>query len=157
MLEVRRTVTGIHTTFQYLRTFVFGDGLNPATIVVNPGAWFVGTDGFVLDPTDEANRGEILANIRCSMRVFTGDADDHEKREASTCAAPGSALGRFHEASKAQCRSEDEHRDWEGCHHCCGAPQTCKPREPAPPPAPAPAPSPAPAPGPVPAPGPAPL
>jgi hypothetical protein len=143
--------TPMRVAQEHAGPFSLAPGVNPITLVVDPSAWFVGADGRVLDP--EKDRGEILANIRCSMRLSTGD-DDRERKEASACGTPGSSLLRSHEESRQQCRGEDEHQDWDGCHHCCGAPRACKPREPAPTPVPAPEPSPPPAPGPAPVPAP---
>jgi hypothetical protein len=101
-------------------TFTFGPGANPVTLKLNPAAWFAGPDGKALNPADPRNRGAILANIRCALRMFPGDRDGDEEGERAACAGPGTAPSRSHEQDRAQCGVEDEHHDWEGCHHCCG-------------------------------------
>jgi hypothetical protein len=100
--------------------FTFGEGANPVKLSLNPSAWFAGSTGAAMDPTDPRNRGAILANIRCALRMFPGDRDGDEEGERAACAAPGTAPSRSHEQDRAQCGVEDEHHDWEGCHHCCG-------------------------------------
>jgi hypothetical protein len=70
------------------------DGSNSITLNVDPGVWFVGAHGQVLDPSNPMNRGQILANIRCSVRMSSmmnqqdggqlrrdfDDDDDHRDR-----------------------------------------------------------------------------
>jgi hypothetical protein len=60
-------------------TFEVGPGTKNIILTVDPRSWFVGDDGQLLDPTDPRNRGRILANIRCSVRMSSEDAD-HEGR-----------------------------------------------------------------------------
>jgi hypothetical protein len=99
--------------------FTFGAGLNPATLIVNPAAWFVGADGAPLDPDSDANRGAILANIRCSMRIHAGDRDDDGEKEASTCGAVAGTAPASRDEPKPICRSESAGQEAEDCHHCC--------------------------------------
>jgi hypothetical protein len=56
--------------------FEVGPGTNSIILTVDPRSWFVGDSGQLLDPTDPRNRGRILANIRCSVRMSSEDEDD---------------------------------------------------------------------------------
>jgi hypothetical protein len=61
---------------------VIAEGSN-VTLDFDPTHWFDGEDGQRLDPNVPANRGEILANIRASIRIIKdndrdGDDDDVE-------------------------------------------------------------------------------
>jgi hypothetical protein len=86
---------------------------------VNPAAWFVGADGAPLDPDSDANRGAILANIRCSMRIHVGDHDDDGEKEASSCGALLDAAPASRDEPKPMCQGESPGHEVEGCHHCC--------------------------------------
>jgi hypothetical protein len=98
------------------------------TLTLNPAAWFAGSDGKAMDPNDPRNRGAILANIRCALRMFPGDRDGDEESERAACASPGSPSRRSHDEARGQCGVEDEHHDWDGCHHCCsGTALLCTP------------------------------
>lgn len=104
---------------------IASEGATPVTLTVNPAAWFAGPNGTTLDPSDPANRGAIIAAIRCSMRVYPGDRDDHEERESRVCGSPGAP--RPASSHGSECRREDG-RDADDCHHCCGgAVLTCTP------------------------------
>ncbi len=76
-------------------TFHVGSGTSNLTFDVDPSGWFAGAGGAVLDPRDPTNRGEILANIRKSIRLFPDDArhgtdeDDCECHEDSTSSGSG--------------------------------------------------------------------
>jgi hypothetical protein len=64
-------------------TFVIGGaGASNITLRIDPSSWFVGAGGALLDPTVEANRDAIEANIRASIDAFDDDdrdgRDDHE-------------------------------------------------------------------------------
>jgi hypothetical protein len=103
-------------------TFTFGTGPNVATLIVNPAAWFVAANGAVLDPTDDANRGAILANIRCSMKIHSGEEeDDDDKKEAGACGATPAVVAASRDESKSMCQSESAGHEAEHCHHCCVA------------------------------------
>ena len=56
-------------------TIVIGEGTN-ITLDFDPTGWFVGRDGATLNPNDPTARGEILANIRASIRIIKDD--DHD-------------------------------------------------------------------------------
>jgi hypothetical protein len=114
--------------------FTFGPGVNPATLIVNPAAWFVGADGAPLDPTDPASRGAILANIRCSMKIHSGDHDDDGEKEASSCGAVPDATPASRDERKPTCQGESTGHEVEDCHHCCKPAALLCPA-PAPPPA----------------------
>lgn len=50
---------------------VVGEGTTNLTLDVNASGWFTGPDGTTrLDPRSGADRGEILENIRCSIRLI---------------------------------------------------------------------------------------
>jgi hypothetical protein len=49
------------------------------TLDFDASGWFKAADGGKLDPTDPADRGQILANIRASIRVVSDD--DHDGKE----------------------------------------------------------------------------
>jgi hypothetical protein len=48
------------------------------TLTVDPGKWFAGPNGSTLDPTKDADRSTIQANILSSFDVFKDDDDDGE-------------------------------------------------------------------------------
>jgi hypothetical protein len=112
-------------------SFTFGTGPNIATLIVNPAAWFVGANGAVLDPTDDANRGAILGNIRCSMKIHSGEEDD-DREEAASCGATPTSLASSRDESRATCQSESAGHEAEHCHHCCVAATLACPPGPAP-------------------------
>jgi hypothetical protein len=59
-------------------SFTVGTGTTNLTFDVDYHGWFTGQDGGRLDPRQSSDRGEILANIRCSIRIFLdGDKDGH--------------------------------------------------------------------------------
>jgi hypothetical protein len=67
-------------------TFTVGTGTTELTFDVNYRGWFTGEGGGRLDPRLSGDRGAILENIRCSIRLFPdahgdGDADDGDKGE----------------------------------------------------------------------------
>ncbi len=101
-------------------------GASNVTFKVDPSGWFVGQGGSTLDPRDPTNRGEILANIRKSIRLFpdTGergeDADDCECHDEPP-AAP---------ASTAATSSGGDEDPGEDGHHDVAC--TCTPKSPAP-------------------------
>jgi hypothetical protein len=95
--------------------FSFGEGMqNVVTFVVDPATWFVGSQGEVLDPRDPSNRGDILANIRCSLRMFPGSDDPDDGSRAMREDEGGGY--RHH---PPECCRDDEHRDWDHCHKGC--------------------------------------
>jgi hypothetical protein len=56
---------------------VVGDGTTNLTLDVDPTGWFTAPDATTrLDPRSSTDRGEILENIRCSIRLFKDD--DHD-------------------------------------------------------------------------------
>jgi hypothetical protein len=61
--------TSIHLKQKQEGPFTVGDGTKSITLNVDPSGWFVGANGQVLDPNDPRNRGQILENIRCSVRM----------------------------------------------------------------------------------------
>ncbi len=72
-----------------------GDGTTNLTLDVDPTGWFTPHDSNKtrLDPTDPNDRGEILENIRCSIRMFEdedhdGKPDDGDENEPEGCQAP---------------------------------------------------------------------
>jgi hypothetical protein len=91
-------------------TFTVGSGAaatSNVTMDVDPSGWFVATDGSSLDPRDPANRGQILANIRASIRTFpdrheTGEDEDECECEdhdlgSTTGSTSGSMSGSSHD------------------------------------------------------------
>ncbi len=58
------------------------------TLVVDPSGWFVGRSGQRLDPRVPSDRGEILANLRASIRLKAKGDGDHGGIEECTCAPP---------------------------------------------------------------------
>jgi hypothetical protein len=89
--------------------FEVGPGTKNIVLTVDPRSWFVGDGGQLLDPTDPRNRGRILANIRCSVRMSSED-EDHEGR---------SFRREFEDDDRGdRCREDDdgdgEHGDVEG-------------------------------------------
>ncbi len=58
---------------------VVGDGTTNLTLDVDPRGWFTAPDGKTrLDPRQPEDRGEILENVRCSIRLFKDDDRDGE-------------------------------------------------------------------------------
>lgn len=60
-------------------------GTSNVTLDVDPSGWFVGPGGTSLDPRDPVNRGQILANIRASIRAFPDDDENGEDEEECEC------------------------------------------------------------------------
>jgi hypothetical protein len=75
-----RFTTSIHLQQKQEGPFTVGQGTKNITLTVDPSGWFVGGHGQVLDPTDPRNRGRILANVRCSVRM-SSEAPDHDGRQ----------------------------------------------------------------------------
>jgi hypothetical protein len=73
---------------------VVGDGTTNLTLDVDPRGWFTAPDGKTrLDPRQQSDRGEILENLRCSIRLFKdddrdGEPDDGDRDVPEGCAAP---------------------------------------------------------------------
>lgn len=73
---------------------VVGDGTTNLTLDVDPTGWFTAPDGKTrLDPRLDTDRGQILENIRCSIRLFKdddrdGEPDDGDHNEPEGCSAP---------------------------------------------------------------------
>jgi hypothetical protein len=116
-------------------TFTVGSGgaaTSNVTLDVDPSGWFLAPDGSSLDPRDPVNRGQILANIRASIRAFPDDDENGEDEEECECEDHdlGSSGGSGATASTADA-SHDDGRHEEIC--------TCTP---APPPGGAPGPVP---------------
>lgn len=84
--------------------FTVGPGTSNIILNVDPRNWFVGSNGQVLDPRDPTNRGRILANIRCSVRVSSGDMDDEGRRGHRD----------FEDDDEDRCRANDEDDDQGG-------------------------------------------
>jgi len=61
--------TSMHMQQKQEGPFTVGAGTSNIVLSVDPSGWFVGEHGQVLDPLDPENRGRILANIRCSVRM----------------------------------------------------------------------------------------
>ncbi len=53
-----------------------GDKTTNLTLDVDPTGWFTGADGARLDPRDSTALGQILENIRCSIRLIRDDDGD---------------------------------------------------------------------------------
>jgi len=67
-------------------TITVGTGAN-VTLDFTPDHWFDAAAGGRLDPTDPTNQGEILANIRASIRLLKdSDHDGCDDDHASACA-----------------------------------------------------------------------
>lgn len=69
-----------------------GDSSKPTknlTLDVDPRGWFKGENGTRLDPRLETDRGEILENIRCSIRLFEDDDLDGKPDDGDPGEAPG--------------------------------------------------------------------
>lgn len=67
-----------------------GDGTKNLTLDVDPRGWFKNETGGRLDPTAQNDRGEILENLRCSIRLFEdddrdGEPDDGDHGEVEGC------------------------------------------------------------------------
>jgi hypothetical protein len=59
-------------------SFSVGTGTTGLTFDVNYHGWFTGHAGGRLDPNASRDRGDILENIRCSIRIFADrDRDGH--------------------------------------------------------------------------------
>lgn len=80
-------------------TFTVGSGTTNLTFDVNYRGWFTGDAGGRLDPRASSDRGQILENIRCSIRLFPDhdmnghsddgdDGEDDEGREGCPAPAP---------------------------------------------------------------------
>ncbi len=71
---------------------VVGEGTTNLTLDVDPTGWFTAPDGKTrLDPRSPTDRGEILENIRCSIRLFKDDdrdgkPDDGDEDRPEGCA-----------------------------------------------------------------------
>ena len=62
---------------------VSASGTSNVTLDVDPSGWFLAPDGSSLDPRDSTNRGQILANIRTSIRAFPDD--DRKGKDEDEC------------------------------------------------------------------------
>ncbi len=67
--------TPMHVRQRRHGKIVIGEGSN-VTLDFDPSGWFTGPDGARLDPNDPTARGDILANIRASIRLLKDD--DHD-------------------------------------------------------------------------------
>jgi hypothetical protein len=80
-------VTPMHVQQERCGPFTVGQGTSVLTLVVSPSGWFVGDQGQRLDPRAHPDRGEILENLRRSLRVkVPGDGDD--EGEGGECVCP---------------------------------------------------------------------
>jgi hypothetical protein len=64
---------------------VSASGTSNVTLDVDPSGWFLAPDGSSLDPRDPTNRGQILANIRASIRAFPDDDRKGEDEDECEC------------------------------------------------------------------------
>jgi hypothetical protein len=96
--------TSIHLKQKLEGPFTVGAGTSAIVLNIDPSRWFVGAQGQVLDPNDPRNRGQILANIRCSVRVSSQTGLDGGKRDFDD------------DEDEDRCRNEDEGDDDQGEH-----------------------------------------
>jgi len=69
-------------------SFTVGSGTmqtSNVTLDVDPSGWFLAPDGSSLDPRDPVNRGQILANIRASIRAFPDEKRKGEDEDECEC------------------------------------------------------------------------
>jgi hypothetical protein len=75
-------VTPMHVQQERCGPFTVGKGTSALTLTVDPRGWFTGDKGERLDPSQPLDRGEILENLRRSLRLKApGDRDDDEHGE----------------------------------------------------------------------------
>jgi hypothetical protein len=90
-------------------------GTSNVTLDVDPSGWFLAPDGSSLDPRDPANRGQILANIRASIRAFPDDDENGKDEEECECEdhdlGSGSGSGSGAAASTADASHDDGHHE----------------------------------------------
>ncbi len=67
--------TPMHLQQRQEGPFVVGPGTTSIVLTLDPRSWFIGDQGRVLDPTDPRDRGRILRNIRCSVRMSSQGKD----------------------------------------------------------------------------------
>jgi hypothetical protein len=67
--------TSMHVRQKREGQIAIGNGSN-VTLDFDPSGWFTGPGGVRLDPNDSTVRGDILANIRASIRLISDD--DHD-------------------------------------------------------------------------------
>ena len=73
---------------------VVGDGTTNLTLDVDTRGWFTAGDGTTrLDPRERSDRGEILENIRCSIRLIQDDDRDGEPDDGDHDRPEGCAGG----------------------------------------------------------------
>ncbi len=76
--------TPMHVQQERCGPFQIAEGSEVLTLTVNASGWFVGKHGQRLDPRVASDRGEILANLRSSIRMkLEGDGD-----EGGECTCP---------------------------------------------------------------------
>jgi len=97
-------------------TFTVGSGsaaTSNVTLDVDPSGWFLAPDGSSLDPRDPVNRGQILANIRASIRAFPDDDENGEDEEECECEDHdlGGSGGSGATTSTADASHEDGHHE----------------------------------------------
>ncbi len=85
-------VTPMQVTQAKPGPIVVGTHTTNLTLDVDPSGWFTSPGGTRLDPRDPEDRGAILANIRCSIRLFRDDDRDglpDDGDDGRVCPAPG--------------------------------------------------------------------
>jgi len=102
-----RFTTSIRVKQKQEGPFTVGPGTSSIVLAVDPAAWFVGAHGQLLDPRDLRNRGRILANIRCSIRMSSDTRADggHVRRDFDD------------DEDEDRCRADDEDGDDHGGDH----------------------------------------
>lgn len=91
-----------------------GDQKN-ITFLVDPSGWFVGANTLPLDPGNPADRGQILENIRRSIRVFEDDDHDGEDDECECEDHPDDSSGSGSSSHSSSSGSSSGDRSGEGC------------------------------------------
>jgi hypothetical protein len=86
--------TPMHVQQARCGPFAVGPSTSALTLAVDASGWFVGDTGQRLDPRAASDRGEILANLRSSLRLKES-GDGGEERDECTCppAADGGTDG----------------------------------------------------------------
>jgi len=86
-------VTPMHLQQARCGPFQVGTDTSVLTLVVDASGWFVGDRGQRLDPRAASDRGEILENLRASIRVKAEGDGGHEDGECTCPPADGGTDG----------------------------------------------------------------
>jgi hypothetical protein len=85
--------TPMHVQQERCGPFTVGTDTSALTLTVDPSGWFVDHHGTRLDPRAHHDRGDILANLRRSLRLKAKEDGEHDDDEGAACVCPASDAG----------------------------------------------------------------